>query len=148
VVRRKKREGSGDERVLNTLAKLSHLPQRQPPFRRKVDTLSAVEAQVEPAVVALRVGQDELAGELADAVEGDTGAGEDTGRGEEGFVAEELVAFAEVGGEVTWRREGSVSFVTPQVEGRTVNAPSITLSNLPRCSCGTAYQNFGAPKWM
>jgi hypothetical protein len=52
-------------------------------------------------VVPFRISEDEFAGELADPVEGDPAASEDTGRGEEGLVAKEFVAFAEVGGEVT-----------------------------------------------
>lgn len=50
-------------------------------------------------MVALGVSEDEFAGKLSDAVEGDAAVGEDSGRGEEGFVAEELGAFRAVGGE-------------------------------------------------
>jgi hypothetical protein len=43
-------------------------------------------------VIALGIREDELARELDDTVEGDTGVGEDAGGGEEGFVTEELSA--------------------------------------------------------
>ena len=78
------------------MAVLGHLTEREPPLGRKVDRFGAVESEVEARVVALRVGQDELAGELCAAVQGDAVVREDPRRREERLVAQELRAFRTV----------------------------------------------------
>lgn len=78
--------------VTNTVAALGDLAKGKPALSRKVDALGAVEAEVEARVIALGVGQDELARKLSDSIEGDARVGEHTRRSEESLVTKELRA--------------------------------------------------------
>lgn len=86
----------GSAPVADAVARLGELAEREPALGGKVDALGGVETEVKARVVALRVGEDELARELHDAVEGDARVGEHARRGEERLVPEELRALGPV----------------------------------------------------
>ena len=137
---------AGNERggpIADAAANLGPFAKLEPAFQCKIDTLSAVESHVKTRVVPSRICDDILIlllhkGINTDAIIRELGRGYD-----ERFMAEKLVAMLGVLGKEACTRD--------QFEARPKMGaclPSIFDSKAVDRPCGTAYQNFGAPKCM
>jgi hypothetical protein len=81
-----------DSRIINTLARLSFLAFLNPSVVSKVNTLGAVISEVETGVIAVRVSDDDLSGQVDDFMQLDANRFQHGGRGQESLVPQELGA--------------------------------------------------------